>query len=99
MLGSLTGKDASVVQQEQRPVAKRWILTGFRSHRAVPTTTVWGKLSQIEPHAEVHEAERIADALEIAVRFPERRLITGSLYFAGEVLAHRHAVACEVSDQ
>ena len=47
----------------------------------------------------MHEAPRIADALEIAGRFPERRLITGSLYFAGEVLAHRHAVACEVSDQ
>jgi len=37
----------------------------------------------------------LADVLEAA----ERRLITGSLYFVGEVLAHRHGVACEVSDQ
>lgn len=99
ILGSSTGKDTSAVLQELRPIAKRWILTGFRSHRAVPTTAVREKLTQLEPDAEVHEAARIADALEIAERFSERRLITGSLYFAGEVLAHRHAVACEVSDQ
>lgn len=99
ILGSSTGKDTSAVLRELRPIVGRWILTGFRSHRAVPTETVCGKLMQIEPRAEVYEAARIADALEIAGRFPERRLITGSLYFAGEVLAHRHAVACEVSDQ
>jgi folylpolyglutamate synthase/dihydropteroate synthase len=38
-------------------------------------------------------------ALEIAAAFPERRLITGSLYFAGEVLAHHRSVALEPSDQ
>ncbi|MBX7208938.1 MAG: bifunctional folylpolyglutamate synthase/dihydrofolate synthase [Verrucomicrobiaceae bacterium] len=99
ILGSSTGKDTSAVLQELRPIAKRWILTGFRSHRAVPTASVHGKLVQIDPGAEVHEATAIAGALAIAERFPERRLITGSLYFAGEVLAHRHALACEVSDQ
>lgn len=99
ILGSSTGKDTSAVLHELQPVAKRWILTGFRSHRAVPTSAVREKLFQIDPKAEVHEAERIADALDIAARFTERRLITGSLYFAGEVLAHRHSVAHEVSDQ
>ena len=99
ILGSSTGKDTSAVLRELLPIAKRWILTGFRSHRAVQTSAVREKLIQIEPAAEVHEAARIADAQEIAGRFPERRLITGSLYFAGEVLAHRQAVVHEVSDQ
>ena len=99
VLGSSTGKDTSAVLRELRPIARRWILTGFRSHRAVPTSAVREKLSHIGPAAEVHEAARISDALAIAARFPERRLITGSLYFAGEVLADRHAVAHEVSDQ
>jgi dihydrofolate synthase / folylpolyglutamate synthase len=102
ILGSSTGKDTAALLKELLPIAKRWILTGFRSHRAVPTSTVASQLSHLPTDAqasEVIEAKSIVEALEFAARFPERRLITGSLYFAGEVLAHRHSVAHEMSDQ
>jgi dihydrofolate synthase / folylpolyglutamate synthase len=99
ILGSSTGKDTSAVLRELHPIAKRWILTGFRSHRAVPTSTVREKLARLTVDAEVHEAAGIVEALKIAGPFAEHRLITGSLYFAGEVLAHRHAMPHEMSDQ
>ncbi len=99
IFGASTGKDTSAVLRELLPIAGRWILTGFRSHRAVPTSAVREKLAHLGGGAEVHEAASIVEALEIAGRFHERKLITGSLYFAGEVLAHRHAVVQEVSDQ
>ena len=99
ILGSSTGKETAAILAELRPIAKQWILTGFRSHRAVPTVTVREKLARLAGDASVHEAAGIVEALEIAGRFPERRLITGSLYFAGEVLAHRHAMPHEMSDQ
>lgn len=102
ILGSSTGKDTAALLQELLPIAKRWILTGFRSHRAVPTATVATQLAELsttEQPAEMLEAKDITDALEQSARYPERRLITGSLYFAGEVLAHRHSVVQEVSDQ
>jgi dihydrofolate synthase / folylpolyglutamate synthase len=102
IFGASTGKDTSAVLQALLPIAKRWIFTGFRSHRAVPTSTVASQLAHLMPHAqpsEVLEAKNISEAVDIAARFPERRLITGSLYFAGEVLAHRHAMPHEMSDQ
>lgn len=91
IFGGSTGKDTAAILRELAPVAARWILTGFDSPRAMAPESVKAKLLAAMPGTAsdaVFCASTIGEAIDIASRFPERRLITGSLFFAGDVLAH-----------
>jgi dihydrofolate synthase / folylpolyglutamate synthase len=96
IFGASSGKDTSAILRILAPIAQRWIFTGFRSPRSLSPEEV---AALVPEDAEKRITSDIDAALEIAAAFPERRLITGSLYFAGEVLAHHRSVALEPSDQ
>ena len=96
IFGASSGKDTSAILRILAPIAQRWIFTGFRSPRSLSPEEV---AALVPEDAEKKITCDIDAALEIAAAFPERRLITGSLYFAGEVLAHHRSVALEPSDQ
>ncbi len=88
ILGASTGKDTAATLRALAPVAARWIFTGFDSPRTLAPGIAREMLAA--PH-ETHIALDITEALAFATRFSERKLITGSLYFAGEVLARHEA--------
>jgi dihydrofolate synthase / folylpolyglutamate synthase len=96
IFGASSGKDTAAILQILAPIVQRWIFTGFRSQRALSPEAV---AELVSSDAEKHIADNIESALQIAAPFHESRLITGSLYFAGEVLAHHRAVVLEPSDQ
>ncbi len=89
VFGATAAKDIRAIIRALQPIAGRWHFTGFQSPRAAPPeqlrevqAAVFGKA--VETH--VHETP--AAALAAARAGSERVLITGSLYLAGEVLAH-----------
>ncbi len=91
IFGGSTGKDTAAILRELLPIARRWICCGFESPRALPPAAVRHQLEGIttaSANAEIHVAGGIAEALRLAAGFPERRLFTGSLFVAGEALAH-----------
>lgn len=104
VFGGSTGKDTAAILRELAPIAARWILTAFESPRAMSPESVKARLLAVAPdiasEAVVCAAD-IREALQSAARFTDPRLITGSLYFAGEVLAHygNRVGARELSDQ
>lgn len=99
IFGASSGKDTAAILQTLAPIVRRWIFTGFRSPRALTPDAVAQLLPAQETQPQVQIASDITAALTLAAQHPEPRLITGSLYFAGEVLAHHRSVALEPSDQ
>lgn len=104
VFGGSTGKDTAAILRELAPIAARWILTAFDSPRALSPESVKARLltvvRDIGREAVVCAAD-IGAALQSAARFADSRLITGSLHFAGAVLAHygNRVGARELSDQ
>lgn len=84
LFGAVAGKDITAVMRELAPLAAEWHFTHFDSPRAMSAEELKNILGSSEVpvycHANLHEA------LE-ATREASPRLITGSLYLAGEVLA------------
>ncbi len=89
VFGAVTAKDVRSMLRSLEPLCARWLFTGFQSQRSAPPAQLR------EVHAslfgrtvETQEFNSPADALATAKKYKERVLITGSLYLAGEVLAH-----------
>jgi dihydrofolate synthase / folylpolyglutamate synthase len=88
VFGAVADKDTKALIRALQPLAARWIFTDFRSPRACPAkelestqTSIFGQGIATESHTSLEAA------LTSAKKHPERVLITGSLYLAGEVLA------------
>ena len=89
VFGAVAAKDIRAIIRALQPIAARWHFTGFQSPRASAPSElrdiqvgVFGKAVESTVHATPPEA------LAIAKQDKERVLVTGSLYLAGEVLAH-----------
>ena len=85
VFGAVAGKAISDVLAELEPICAEWHLTAFDSPRALSTAEVRQQLPRSEKavfeHASVPQALQAIESRPLA-------LIAGSLYLAGEVLAH-----------
>ena len=89
IFGSTLSKDIRAIIRALQPIAASWHFTGFQSPRAAPPE----QLREVQASAfgnavETHVHASPPGALIAARQGKERVLITGSLYLAGEVLAH-----------
>jgi dihydrofolate synthase/folylpolyglutamate synthase len=87
ILAVLRDKDVAGILRALAPIAHRVILPRVRTERAVPPGEVAAMISSITPALQHSTAPFLSAALESARVTPERILLTGSLHFAGEVLA------------
>jgi dihydrofolate synthase / folylpolyglutamate synthase len=87
ILAVLREKDVRGICNALAPIAARFILPQIRAQRALPPNELAGHLSAITPSLPYSITPTVTGALESARAHPERILITGSLHFAGEVLA------------
>ncbi len=88
ILAVLSDKDAGAICQALAPVSEFVILPAIRSARALPPDDLAQALSSITPKLPYSITPSVADALAAARARPNPVLITGSLHFAGEALAH-----------
>ena len=94
VLAILSEKDLKKICEALAPIADSVILPKIRSERAVDPKELAKILAHIAPSlqnanpARISITESIAEALALARARPDPILITGSLHFAGEVLAH-----------
>lgn len=84
VFGAVAGKDITAVLHELAPLAAEWHFTHFDSPRAMTAEELHAILGASD--VPVHCHPNLAAALE-ATREASPRLITGSLYLAGEVIA------------
>ena len=87
ILAILSDKDLPGICEALAPISDHIFLPKIRSERAAEPNDIAGCLSKITPLVPYSIASSIADALERAHQRPSPILITGSLHFAGEVLA------------
>ena len=88
MLAVLSDKDLRGICQALAPIADSVILPKIRSERAAAPTELAKTFSSITPSLPYSITPNIGEALTLAGRKPSAILITGSLHFAGEVIAH-----------
>ena len=88
ILAVLSDKDAGAIWQALAPVSEFVILPTIRSARALPPDDLAQALSSITPKPPYSITPSVADALAAARLRSGAILITGSLHFAGEALAH-----------
>lgn len=84
VFGAVAGKDITAVLHELAPLAAEWHFTHFDSPRAMTAEELKNILGTSDVPIFCHP--NLASALEASHR-ASPRLITGSLYLAGEVLA------------
>ncbi len=87
ILGILADKDLRGICRALAPIANSVLLPRIRSGRAAPPEMLAGTLSALTPPLPCSIASSINEALELARAHPNPVLVTGSLHFAGEVLA------------
>jgi dihydrofolate synthase / folylpolyglutamate synthase len=88
ILAVLNDKDIEGIIQALAPIAKEILLPSIRSERALAPQELARALSTITPKLHYSTSPSLAEAMEIARANSAPILITGSLHFAGEVLAH-----------
>ncbi|TDU81884.1 dihydrofolate synthase/folylpolyglutamate synthase [Prosthecobacter fusiformis] len=92
IFGGSSGKDLVDVMWPLAEIAERWVLTPFQSPRSVPVSDLSEALAEAmtdtDGDVESMEARSLDDAYEVARQFPERILITGSLFLVGEFLSN-----------
>ena len=86
ILAVLRDKDAAAIVRELTPIANRFILPHIRAERAVPPEELLPIVRDAAPDLAVSTAISYSAAMNDTTP-AERILITGSLHFAGEVLA------------
>ena len=90
VLAVLSDKDLRGICEALAPIADSVILPKIRSERAATPVEITKVLSDITPSLPYSITPTVGDALMLARAKPNPILITGSLHFAGEVLAHLH---------
>jgi dihydrofolate synthase/folylpolyglutamate synthase len=88
VLAVLSDKDLRGICEALAPIADSVLLPKIRSERAAAPEELSKVVSDITPPLPCSITESVGDALMLAHRKPNPMLITGSLHFAGEVLAH-----------
>jgi dihydrofolate synthase / folylpolyglutamate synthase len=88
VLAVLSDKDLRGICEALAPIAHSTILPKIRSERAAAPEELAQLLSNITPPLPYSITPTVADALTRAREKPNPILITGSLHFAGEVLAY-----------
>jgi dihydrofolate synthase / folylpolyglutamate synthase len=88
VLAVLSDKDLRGICEALAPIADSVLLPKIRSERAAAPKELARVLSNITPSLPCSITSSIDDALTLARVKPNPILITGSLHFAGEVLAH-----------
>src|SRR5204863_10167918 len=88
LLAVLSDKDLRCICAALAPIAESVLLPKIRSERAAAPEALAKVLSAMTPALPYSIASSIDDALALARAQPNPILITGSLHFAGEVLAH-----------
>lgn len=88
VLAVLSDKDLRGMCEALAPIASSVILPKIRSERAAPPEELANVVSDIAPALPCSTTPTFGDALMLARSNPNPILITGSLHFAGEVLAH-----------
>ncbi len=87
VLAVLSDKDLRSICEALAPIAGSVILPGIRSERAAPPEELAKVVSDITPALPCSITPTVGDALVLARAHPNPILITGSLHFAGEMLA------------
>jgi dihydrofolate synthase/folylpolyglutamate synthase len=90
VLAVLSDKDLRGICEALAPIAESVLLPKILSERAAAPEELAKMFSIITPSLPHSITPTIADALMLAHAQPNPILITGSLHFAGEVLAHLH---------
>jgi dihydrofolate synthase/folylpolyglutamate synthase len=90
VLAVLSDKDLRCICEAIAPIAASVILPKIRSERAVAPAELARIFSIISPSLPHFITSTIGDALMLARANQNPILVTGSLHFAGEVLAHLH---------
>ena len=90
VLAVLSDKDLRGICEALAPIAESVLLPKILTERAAAPEELAKMFSIITPSLPYSIAPTIADALMLARAQPNPILITGSLHFAGEVLAHLH---------
>jgi dihydrofolate synthase/folylpolyglutamate synthase len=85
--GMLRDKNAADIWQELKAVAERVLLPRFQSERATPANDLESVIRRTSPDLPVECFDSINHAIETARKHSAPILVTGSLHFAGEVLA------------
>jgi len=88
ILAVLSDKDLGGIFEALGPIADSVILPKIRSERAAAPEELAKVVSTITPQLPYSIAPTVGDSLTLAHARPNPILITGSLHFAGEVLAH-----------
>jgi dihydrofolate synthase / folylpolyglutamate synthase len=88
ILAILSDKDLRGICEALTAIADSMILPRIRSERAAAPEDLAKVISNITPPLPYSIAPTVGDALMLAHTKPNPILITGSLHFAGEVLAH-----------
>ena len=90
ILAVLSDKNLRGICEELVPIASSVLLPKIRSERAAPPETLAKVLSSITPSLPHSIVPSLGGTLDLARAKQNPNLITGSLHFAGEVLAHLH---------
>jgi dihydrofolate synthase/folylpolyglutamate synthase len=88
VLAVLSDKNLRGICEALTPIANSVLLPKIRSERAAHPETLAKVLADITPPLPYSITPSVAEALDLARAKPNPILITGSLHFAGEVLAH-----------
>jgi dihydrofolate synthase/folylpolyglutamate synthase len=88
VLAVLLDKDLRGICEALAPIAESVLLSKIRSERGADPEELSKVLSGITPSLPCSITPTVGDALVLARAKPNPILITGSLHFAGEVLAH-----------
>jgi len=88
ILAILSDKDLRGICENLASIGDSVVLPKIRSERAASLGQLAKILSSLTPPLPYSAAESVGEALDMARAKPNPILITGSLHFAGEVLAH-----------
>ena len=88
ILAILSDKDFRGICEALAPIADSALLPKIRSERAATPENLAQIISSITPSLPYSITASVAEALELARAKPNPILLTGSLHFAGEALAH-----------
>ena len=88
VLAVLSDKDLRGICEALAPIASSVLLPKIRSERAAAPEELANVLANIAPRLSCSITPSVDEALTLARAKPNLILITGSLHFAGEVIAH-----------
>jgi dihydrofolate synthase / folylpolyglutamate synthase len=88
VLAVLRDKNITEIINTLAPIASGFILPQIRSRRAVPPAELAPTVSSLTPPLRHSVTASTTEAIALAEKQAGRVLITGSLHFAGEALAH-----------